>query len=70
MVFCYECDTLYPDLKNTTTVDNDINHFDPSKPIFSCPKCTHAFEYYFMKNSDYEVTRDEWTAAGYDTLLV
>ena len=70
MVFCYECDTLYSDLDDTTK-NNEvaINNFDPNKPIFSCPKCHHEFEYYFMKNPIYSVSRDEWLNSGYGYLL-
>jgi len=62
MVFCYECDTLYPDLKNTTIMQLHIGHF-------SCPQCNHEFEDDFMKNPVYYVTPTEWKQAGYESLL-
>jgi len=71
MVFCYECDTLYSDLKDTCR-NNEvaINNFDPKRPSFSCPKCSWDFEYYFMKNPEYGVSREEWLKAGYGRLLM
>lgn len=70
MVFCYECDTLYSDLRDTSQNNEvEINNFDPKRPIFSCPKCHHDFEYYFMKNPKYEVSREEWLRSGYGRLL-
>jgi hypothetical protein len=69
MVFCYECDTLYRDLRDLSLHERDINHFDPDKSIFTCPKCGHAFEYYFMKNPAYHVTAKEWIDAGFGHLL-
>lgn len=69
MIFCYECDTLYRDLKNLEDNGRDINHFDPSKPAFSCPQCNYNFEYSFMRNSLYHVTYNEWIKAGFENLL-
>jgi hypothetical protein len=68
MVFCYECDTLYRDLTSLQQVDGEVNHFDPSRPIFSCG-CGFAFEYAFMRNERYVVARDAWIAAGFGHLL-
>ena len=69
MVFCYECDTLYHDLLDLRRQGSEINNFDPSKPIFVCPKCGSPFEYYFMKNPQYQVGRAEWIKQGYAHLL-
>jgi hypothetical protein len=69
LVFCYECGTLYYALPDTTQSRHDLNHFDPSKPSHHCPRCRHAFEYKFMKNRSYRVTRAEWRSAGLDGLL-
>jgi hypothetical protein len=70
MVFCYECDTLYPDL-HTLEPDREqqVNSFDPSRPIFSCSQCGHSFEYYFMRNPAYHVTVEQWRAGGFGHLL-
>ena len=62
MVFCYECDTLYPDLNNTTIMQLHIGHF-------SCPQCNHEFEDDFMRNLNYYVTPTEWKQAGYESHL-
>ncbi len=69
MVFCYECDTLYPDLKDTRVINRDTNPFDPTLPAFHCPNCGHEFEYYFIKNPSYHVTFAEWINAGHAGLL-
>lgn len=68
MVFCYECDTLYPNLQ-TLTPEWDVNRFDPEQPIFHCPQCGFAFEYYFMSNPTYYVTFEQWRQAGFANLL-
>jgi len=49
MVLCYECDTLYPYLTNTSEKTYP-NTFDPRLPSHSCPNCGYLFEYYFIKN--------------------
>lgn len=69
MVFCYECGTLYPDLRDTRIQNHAINHFDHAKSAFCCPNCHHEIEYYFMKNPAYLVSRLEWIEAGYQALL-
>jgi hypothetical protein len=69
MVFCYECDTLYPELGHLERRGADINHFRPEEPIFACPGCGYQFEYYFMQNPLYRVARSEWVAAGFGALL-
>jgi hypothetical protein len=68
MVFCYECDTLYPDL-HSLVPSGEVNSFDPDRPIFSCPQCGHAFEYRFMFNRDYQSNYGQWHAAGVGHLL-
>ena len=62
MVFCYECDTLYPDLTNTNIMKLHIGQF-------CCPKCGHLFEYDLHDKPNYEVSPSEWMNAGYDHLL-
>lgn len=62
MVFCYECNTLYPDLQNTTIMQLHID-------LLNCPQCNHEFEKDFMKNPIYYVTPTEWKQAGYESLL-
>ena len=69
MVFCYECGTLYSELSNLSKTDTTVNHFNPDKPSFLCPKCSYGFEYYFMNNPSYHITFQEWIAAGYSHLL-
>lgn len=69
MVFCYECDTLYGDLSNLSNKAFPVNNFAPSEPIFSCPTCRHPFCYSFMKDEMYKVTRQQWCAAGFSSLL-
>ncbi|HEY9878519.1 MAG TPA: hypothetical protein V6D29_08685 [Leptolyngbyaceae cyanobacterium] len=69
MVLCYECDTLYQNLDDLSQQEGNINHFESSQPIFSCPKCGYEFEYYFMKNPLYRVTFEEWINAGFAHLL-
>ncbi len=69
MVFCYECESLYEDLHDLGRHHRDLNHFEPSQPIFACPSCGHAFEYDFMENRAYDVPRDEWLRAGLGRLL-
>lgn len=70
MVFCYECDTLYPALPDTSVHHHDVNHFDATRPSHECPRCGYAFEYRFMQNPAYAITRREWHAAGLDALLL
>jgi hypothetical protein len=69
MVFCYECDTLYPNLLNLSQKHHP-NAFDPKMPSHSCPSCGYLFEYYFMKNEEYKVTVHEWAQAGFQHLLL
>jgi transposase-like protein len=69
MVFCYECDTLFDDLKDLSSQASEVNSFDESRPIFSCPTCGYEFEYRFMSNPDYDVPRAAWLAAGLARLL-
>ncbi len=67
MVFCYECDTLYPDLS-----DPSQHHpctLSPGEPVFSCPSCSHPFEVHFMQNNEYKVSIHEWLNAGFQQLL-
>jgi hypothetical protein len=68
MVFCYECDTLYPDLR-TLVPGGEVNCFDSTRPIFHCPQCGFAFEYYFMRNEGYRATFEQWREAGFGNLL-
>ena len=68
MVFCYECDILYPDLHRPSK-KIPINSFYPDKHYLSCPACGHQFEYSFMKNAVYRASVDEWMQAGYQRLL-
>jgi hypothetical protein len=69
MVFCYECDTLYDNLRDLSQQGTNINHFDPTTPIFACPGCGHPFEYFFIRDGKYKVPREQWVAAGGGHLL-
>ncbi len=69
MVFCYECETLYPKLNNLEEHGRNINHSNINKPIFACPGCGYEFEYFFMDNEAYLVPRSEWLVAGFKHLL-
>jgi ferredoxin len=69
MVFCYECDTLYPNLK-TLIPGAEVNSLDPNRPIFHCPQCAFAFEYYFMGNPAYHARKEDWRKAGFAPLLM
>ena len=70
MVFCSECGTLYEDPHDLDRNSRDsVNHFEPDQPAFKCPGCAREFEYSFMKNSDYHVTRAEFEEARLESLL-
>ena len=61
MVFCYECDTLYGNLYNLDEAGRyNVNHFDPSAPIFVCPECKFPFEYFFVRDGMYKSTFGDW----------
>jgi hypothetical protein len=62
MVFCYECDTLYPELQDTGIMQLHIGHVE-------CPRCHYRFDEGFMKYPGYYVTPAEWKQAGYEMLL-
>jgi hypothetical protein len=68
LVFCRECDTLYPGLPDLTP-STDVNSFDSTKPSHRCPRCGYSFEYPFMKNPAYHITYAEWRASGLGHLL-
>ena len=70
MVFCYECDTLYPDLNDLGNHAREpVNSCNSHQPVFACPHCGYMFEYYFMQNPLYWVPKAKWLAAGYGPLL-
>src|SRR5688572_23520296 len=68
-VYCLECSTVYPDLPDTTRFDDQHNATDPSRPSHRCRGCGYVFEYAFIRNRRYRVTRAEWLAAGLGALL-
>jgi hypothetical protein len=69
MVFCYECGTLYRDVLNLSLHGrDDVNHFDPDSPAFSC-RCGFKFEYRFMANPSYRPSQAQWVAGGGEPLL-
>jgi hypothetical protein len=67
--YCMECNTVYPYLPDTTRTDEAHNATDSSRPSHRCKGCGHAFEYGFMRNRKYQVTRAEWDTAGLGGLL-
>jgi hypothetical protein len=69
MVLCSECDTLYANLSDLADRSAEVNHFDPSQPIFDCLHCGHRFAYYFVRDGLYKVERERWLAAGFGHLL-
>jgi hypothetical protein len=69
MVLCYECDTLYDDLRDLSHRERDINNFEPARPIFSCLGCGHPFTYFFVRDGMYKVSHEQWAAAGLGHLL-
>jgi broad specificity phosphatase PhoE len=69
MVFCYACDTLYDDLHRLDQHDTPVDHAEPGTPLFACPACGHACEYFSRKNDRYVVPLDAWLAAGLGHLL-
>jgi len=69
MVFCYECDTLYGDLKSLENKVFQINHSDPAKPIFACPECGHEFEYWFIRDGRHKISFERWVEAGFGHIL-
>jgi hypothetical protein len=69
MAFCRECSTQYPSLPDTRVRHTDNNSSDPLKPSHRCPRCGHAFEFFFLWNAAYAVTRGEWRATGLGDLL-
>ncbi len=70
MVFCYECDTLYGDLHDLDQAGPwDVNHSDPSAPIFVCPQCVYPFEYFFIREGKYKTSFDQWKQMGLSHLL-
>jgi hypothetical protein len=69
MVFCYECDTLYTDLKNLKDQGAQVNFFEPGRPIFACPQCGYPFERFFIRDGLYKVSRERWLESGLGHLL-
>jgi hypothetical protein len=70
MVFCYECDTLHGDLHDLDHAGAwNVNSFDTSSPIFVCPQCAYAFEYFFFRDGKYKTSFDQWQRQGVSHLL-
>ena len=67
MVFCYECDTLYPNLLDTTI--RQTVPLTRSTDRVTCPKCSVRFADYNFLVDEYLVTASEVIAAGYSHLL-
>ncbi len=69
MVFCYECDTLHGDLHHLGYAEWEVNHSDPSSPIFVCPQCAYPFEYFFIRDGKHKTSIDHWKRMGGRQLL-
>lgn len=71
MIFCYECDTLYPDLMNPETKMGVALTSESDRLV--CPNCHEPFEdYYFLRRPNvdkYLVTAEEVTSRGFAHLL-
>ena len=67
MVFCYECDTLYPDLSDTTVQEGVP--LTRSTDRVTCPKCKVRFADYHFLVDRYLCTAAEIRAAGHERLL-
>jgi predicted RNA-binding Zn-ribbon protein involved in translation (DUF1610 family) len=71
MVACASCDSVYDDLADLSRVEMVLSNVNPAAPVeaFSCPNCGYGFEFLFMKNEQYRVSRQEWLEAGLGHLL-
>lgn len=69
MAYCVESSDLFPDLHDLSAIAEGVNSLDPSRPAFACPRCGHAFEYYFLRNEAYRVTREDMIEEGLGHLL-
>jgi len=67
MVFCYECDTLYPNLSDPTV--RQSVPLTRSTDRITCPTCGVRFADYNFLVDKYLVTAAEVIAAGYSDLL-
>ena len=71
MVFCSECDTLYPDLAQPSK--NQPVTLTHMEDRLVCPSCRVPFEdYFFLKApfaDKYRPTADQVIAAGFSRLL-
>jgi hypothetical protein len=71
MVFCYECDTLYPNLADTSTTAQLGLTREADRVV--CPACHVAFQhYYFLQPpyvDSYLPTAQQVKDAGFGHLL-
>lgn len=67
MVFCYECDTLYPNLADLTIREGV--ELTRTTDRVTCPRCGVRFADYRFLVDKYLVTAAEVIAAGYGHLL-
>ena len=71
MVFCYECDTLFPDLTQTTVCRGLTLTSETDRVV--CPTCGVAFkDYYFLRPENVErylPTAGQVRDAGFGYLL-
>jgi hypothetical protein len=68
MAICMETNDLFPDLQNHEHYVA-VNSTDRARPAFQCPDCPHEFEYRFLYNTRYRVTRREMIDAGLGSFL-
>ena len=62
-VLCYECDTLYAHLPDTSRQEPF------TAEARACPSCRHPLPPRFQRDPHCRVTFDEWTGAGLGALL-
>jgi hypothetical protein len=70
MTYCLECNDLFPNLHDLKEMATEVNSLDRMRPAFACPRCGHSFEYRFLKNAAYRVTREEMIQHGLGHLLL
>ncbi len=69
MVFCYECDSLFPNLSDTNLVVY-IHENPPREPSITCPSCGNQIAYASIQAESNKVSFLEWLHAGYQYLLI
>ena len=65
--FCAECSSFFEGILNAKDLTN-FNNNDPKKPGAKCA-CGYEFEFYFLRNPDYFVTKNDILKAGFESIL-